>query len=47
MKLLTDIIKTILGMVFIAFCAIVATFFISIFYAEGVIKALEVFKSLM
>ena len=47
MKILNAIIKSILGMAFIAFCALVATFFIAIVNADGVLKAIEIFKSLM
>lgn len=47
MKIFNAIIKCILGMLFITFCAFVATFFIAIVNADGVIKAIEIFKSLM
>ena len=43
MKILTAIIKTLLWMIFIAFCAVVVAFFIAIFNPEGVTRAIDIF----
>jgi hypothetical protein len=36
-----------LWMVFISFCAVLVTFFITIFNADGVLRAIEIFKSVL
>lgn len=46
MKFLGFLGRTIVTMVFIAFCAVVATFFIGMFNADGVLKAIEIFKAI-
>lgn len=47
MKLLHLLGSIIVRMVFIIFLAVVATFFITIFNADGVQRAIELIKSLM
>lgn len=44
LKIIGTIIYTFLAMVFIAFCTVVATFFLSIFMRENVMLAIEFFK---
>lgn len=45
MKLLIKIVNVIVTMLLISFCSIFATFFISIFKFEAVVKSLEFFKN--
>ena len=47
MKIISAIIRTLMGMALTAFCAVIATFFITIFHAESVVRAIEIFKSLV
>jgi hypothetical protein len=47
MKIITAVIKTVLNMAFVAFCAAIVAFFVTVFYAEGVLRAIEVIKSIM
>lgn len=44
MKILSAIIKTLLSMAFIAFCAVIATFFVAVFNPDGVSRAIEIIK---
>ena len=46
MKIFGKIISTLLSMIFIAFCVVIATFLLAIFIPDGVLRAFEVFKSL-
>lgn len=44
MKILTAFIKTILTLLLVTFLVLVATFFLTIFMPENVLKAIETFK---
>ena len=44
MKIFNVITKTLLGMAFIAFCAVIATFFVAVFNPDGVSRAIEIIK---
>lgn len=44
MKILTATIKTLLTIVLVSFLVFVATFFLTIFMPENVLKAIETFK---
>ena len=44
MKILGYIVQMLMKMLFIAYCAGIATFFITIFNADGVTHAIEIFK---
>lgn len=46
MKFLGFLGRMIVWMVFITFCAFLATFFIGIFHAEGVLNAIEIVKGI-
>ena len=46
MKILRALVKTLLSMAFITFCAAVSAFFIAIVNPEGVAKAMEIFNLL-
>jgi ABC-type phosphate/phosphonate transport system permease subunit len=43
MKILTAIVKTILSMALIAFCAVILAFFLTVFLPENVVRAVEIF----
>jgi hypothetical protein len=43
MKIISAIIRTILGMTFIAFCAVILAFFLTVFMPEEVMRAVEFF----
>ena len=40
------IISTILNMIFVAFCVLAVTFLLAVFMPDGVLRAVEIFKSL-
>ena len=44
MKILTAIVKTLLTIVMITFLVFVATFFLTVFMPDNVLKAIETFK---
>lgn len=47
MKIFGAIIRTLLGIVFVAFCAVVLTFFLTVFIPNNVLNAVEIFRKLL
>jgi ABC-type phosphate/phosphonate transport system permease subunit len=47
MKILTAIVKTIINMAFITFCAGIVAFFLTVFFPDNVVKAVEIFTNLL
>lgn len=47
MKILTSLIKTIISMVFITFCALVTIVILTIIMPDNMLKAIEIFRNLL